>query len=140
MRGAQGESIEAVRPWDDLEVVVDYVASERVEQPHVSFGISDERIDAFTVATTLVDGQRPEAMEGEGRLRCIFHGLPLRPRTYDVWFSVRTSDGVSDVVGWQKIGSFRVAGEQDEDLRNITSVTHTRLFSPVIVRYSWRFE
>jgi hypothetical protein len=62
-------------------------------------------------------------------VECRFEHLPFRPRTYEVWCSVRHESGHGDLVEWQPLRRFRVVGD---DAR----ISMPR--APVLVPYGWR--
>lgn len=139
LHDSNGGPVTDILGGEDLTIDIGYVAHEQIRRPHVSIGISDGRIGALCLASTLIDNQCPEVLEGEGRLSCTFSALPLKPRTYDLWFSIRTPDGTADIIDWQRVGAFNVAEGQDAIPQGQSSMTHTRFYAPVSVPYSWRY-
>jgi hypothetical protein len=86
----------------------------------------------------LVDGQVPERLEGAGHVDCTFEALPLHPRTYEVWASVRGAAGFGDLVDWQRVALVRVTGDPAGAGRG--AVTHTLADAPVRMPYAWTIE
>jgi ABC-type polysaccharide/polyol phosphate transport system ATPase subunit len=112
-----------------------YVAARPVRGPIFSIGLSDGRHGCFALASMLVDGQTPERLEGSGYVDCRFANLPLQPRTYEIWGSVRGEAGFGDIVAWQRLRLFRVAGEVAGAGKS--AVTHSIEDAPVRLPYRW---
>ena len=112
-----------------------YRSAERIQKPIFSVGLSDGRFGCFTLASMLVDGQAPDMIEGEGYIDCTFADLPLHPRTYELWGSVRGHAGFGDLVDWQRLRLFRVEGEIEGIGKG--AVTHSMADAPVRLPYRW---
>jgi hypothetical protein len=83
----------------------------------------------------LVDGDVPDVITGEGHVDCVFADVPLQPRVYEIWGSVRGAAGFGDLVDWQRLGLFRVHGDVLE--RGRSAVTHSLEDAPVRIPYRW---
>jgi hypothetical protein len=60
-----------------------------------------------------IDGEVPEVLNGAGYVECHFEPFPFRPRVYELWGGVRTGTGVGELVEWQRLGVFRLAGSTE---------------------------
>jgi hypothetical protein len=85
----------------------------------------------------LIDGQAPRSIAGEGYIDCTFADLPLLPRVYELWGGVRHGAGFGDVVDWQRLRFFRVAG--DVVGGGPAAVSHSLANAPVRLPYEWGF-
>jgi len=94
---------------DDLEIRLHLRALQPLSYPHVSIGISDGRPGNLALCSMLVDGGAPEILEGSAVVSCKLRSIPLLPRVYHLWASVRSEHAYGDVFDWQSVGSFRVA-------------------------------
>ena len=72
-------------------------------------GISDDRPGNLALCSMLVDGGAPAVLDGHAVVSCKLHSIPLFPRVYHLWASVRSEHGYGDVFDWQSVGSFRIA-------------------------------
>ena len=94
---------------DDVEIRLHLRALQPLSYPHVSIGISDGRPGNLALCSMLVDGGAPEILEGRAVVSCKLRSIPLLPRVYHLWASVRSEHGYGDVFDWQPVGTFRVA-------------------------------
>ena len=125
---------------DSLVVELQYKSTCRIEQPHFTLGITDGRGWNIFLASMLTDGMTPEAIQGEGVLQCVFEHLPLLPKVYEIWGSVRGKEGLGDIIDWQLFGAFRVEDEGEPTGSQVEAkarITHTRADAPCFVPYQW---
>jgi hypothetical protein len=133
--GADGEEKYAFATGDDVEVRLRVRAKTPIVRPHFSIGITDGRAGNLILASMLVDGGAPERLEGEAEVRCCLHQVPLLPRVYQLWCSVRGEHAFGDLLDWQPIGSFRIA-EAPASMGPLAS-SHTSSDGPVHVDHDW---
>jgi hypothetical protein len=133
---ASGSEVGEVASGHRATIRLHYRAPGPIRNPIFSIGLSDGRTGCFALATMLVDGEVPDVIEGEGHVDCTFAGLPLHPRAYEVWGSVRGEAGFGDLVGWQRLGRFRVVGGAEG--RGKGSVAHSLSDAPVKIPYEWK--
>jgi ABC-type polysaccharide/polyol phosphate transport system ATPase subunit len=134
---ASGRQVVEVGSDERMTVRLHYRAAEPIEGPIFSVGLGDARIGVFSLASMLVDGETPERLHGNGTVDCEFESLPLYPRTYEVWVSVRAPAGYGDLVDWQRMALVRVVGEVAGKGRG--AVFHSLADAPVKIPYRWRF-
>jgi homopolymeric O-antigen transport system ATP-binding protein len=130
-----GEEKFAFRTGDDLEVRLLFRAPESIRRPHVSIGITDGRPGNLVLCSMLVDGGAPETVVGDTEFACRLRRLPLLPRVYELWCSVRSEHALGDLFDWQPIGTFRIA-ESDAGV-GPAAQAHTATDGPVFVEHEW---
>ena len=132
-----GREVEEVAAGRPMTVRLHFRASTPIEGPIFEVGLNDGRIGPFALASMLIDGQSPSSISGEGYVDCTFDDLPLLPRVYELWGGVRGSSGFGDLVDWQRLRFFRVAGEVDGG--GPAAVSHSLTNAPVRLPYRWGF-
>jgi hypothetical protein len=135
LHDAEGHEVTAVQADGAMTVRLHYHAPAPVSGPIFSIGLSDPGLGLLTLASMLIDGQSPDGIVGEGHLDCTFERLPLRPRTYEIWGSVRGEAGFGDIVDWQRLRRFQVVG--DSLAAGKSAVSHSKLYAPVTIPYHW---
>jgi hypothetical protein len=129
--GSRIDELVAGRP---MMVRLHYRAMKPIRKPMFSVGLSDGRTGCIFIASMLVDGKTPSLISGSGYVDCVFEDLPLLPRTYEVWGSVRGEAGFGDLVDWQRLRLVRVRGEISG---NGVSAVSSIEWAPVKVPYHW---
>jgi lipopolysaccharide transport system ATP-binding protein len=137
LKNDRGEESSQFRPGEDLIVEINYDAQKRLEQPYVVLGVQGINGSCFT-ANMLLDGQRPEALAGTGKLACRFKSLPLFPQSYAVKMSVRTKNGNDMIVNYQEVTYFSVVGDLAEYGYKGEFLSRASHSTPVVVPYEWR--
>jgi lipopolysaccharide transport system ATP-binding protein len=95
----------------DIEVRIHYKASRRIIKPFFWLVIQGRYGPVFG-ANMLLDGQNPEAIEGEGTISCRFSSVPLLPQTYTVRMGVRSHGGKGDdLFERQEVAVFHTTGD-----------------------------
>jgi ABC-type polysaccharide/polyol phosphate transport system ATPase subunit len=138
LHDAGGNEVSEVPSGQPMTVRLHYHAREPIPSPIFSVGLSDGRIGCFTLASMLVDGATPDVIAGTGHIDCAFADLPLRPRTYELWGSVRGEAGWGEIVDWQRLRIFRVTGDVAGAGKG--SLAHSMDDAPVVIPYSWRIN
>ena len=125
---------------DSLTVELRYKAAHRIKKPHFVLGVTDGRGWNIFMASMLADGMAPEFIEGEGAVKCMFNHLPLLPKVYEIWGSVRGEEGLGELIDWQMFGAFRIGEEKRPTALEPVgkaSITHLRAEAPCFVPYQW---
>jgi lipopolysaccharide transport system ATP-binding protein len=91
-----------------------FTALQRVRDPAVSVGISDERPGSLVFSSTLENVAVPAAVAGAFEVSCRFPSLPLKPHVYQVWLAVHASDPPGDALDWQPVGTIVVKAPRDD--------------------------
>jgi lipopolysaccharide transport system ATP-binding protein len=110
LKNSRGESAGEFLPGEDLIVEISYDAQKRVEQPYITIGVDGFYSSLFT-ANMLLDGHRPNSLEGIGRISCRFRSLPLLPQSYTVKMRIHAKNGIDAIINYQDVGHFRVVGD-----------------------------
>jgi lipopolysaccharide transport system ATP-binding protein len=121
----------------DICVEVRYSARDRIEHPHFWIGIGED--SSIFGAINLLDGGAPGAIEGRGRLRCLFRNVTILPRFYNVFLGVQDETTVSDLVSARTVAHLEVTGEADEiGFDHETATAVLRSCAPVVFPYEWQ--
>jgi lipopolysaccharide transport system ATP-binding protein len=136
--GADGAERYAFRTGDEVEVRLHFRTSVPLKRPHVSIGITDGRPGNLVLCSMLVDGGAPEELNGETVVSCSLRSIPLLPRVYQLWCSVRSEWAYGDVFDWQQVGAFRVS--EADGLVGPAARAHASTDAPVYVAHTWRVE
>ncbi len=121
--GTKSSSDNSFYPYDDVKVIIDYYAKNRIVKPNFVITINLLGALRVLVSNTKVDNVSPEYIEGKGRVECIFPKVPLLPNQYNVdvyikddehgiFFDVRkNAAGFSIKVPVNQGLSYRVSGD-----------------------------
>jgi len=137
LRNDRGEEINQFRPGDDLAVEISYDAKRRIEKPIIALGVLGINGSCFT-SNMLLDGHRPEFLEGAGQVTCTFKSIPLLPQSYIVKMIVRAENVKDLIVPYQEVAYFSVVGDLAEYGYKGEFVTWAPHSTPVVVPYEWR--
>jgi hypothetical protein len=83
----------------------------------------------------LVDGGAPERIDGAVTISCRLHSVPLLPRVYQLYCSVRSEQAFGDVFDWQPVGNFRMEGSVQG--AGPAAQAHLSTDGPVHVQHEW---
>jgi len=126
------------RTGEEIEIRLKVHAQVPISQPFFSIGIGDGRPGNLILCSMLVDGHTPEIIEGPSVVSCRIRRLPLLPRVYQTWCSVRTGYAYGDIFDWQIVGSFRIS-EGPSSADGPGAVSHTGTDAPIHVDYDWQW-
>jgi hypothetical protein len=132
---SQGQERYAFRTGEDVEVRLRFHSPSELERPYVSIGITDGRPGGLILCSMLVDGGAPDSIQGQTVVLCRLRSVPLLPRVYELWCSVRSARGYGDLFDWQQIGAFRVV--EAPGLIGPAALAHTATDGPVYVAHEW---
>lgn len=135
-----GEETRDFRYREDLRVYLAYACRERLVRPAFTLTVRGGEGRIFQ-ASMLLEGTRPDCLEGSGEVECTFRGIPLAPGSYHIVGSVRAEDGVGYLMLPRVVGYFTVAA--DLSTYGWTSETAPACLpevAPVIVPHEWRFH
>ncbi|MDX6464553.1 MAG: lipopolysaccharide transport system ATP-binding protein [Acidobacteriaceae bacterium] len=137
LRNRRGQECLEFRPGDDLVVEISYGAQRRIEKPILALGVLGATGSCFT-SNMLLDGHRPEFLEGSGQIRCTFKSIPLLPQNYTVKMSIR-ADSVNDlIIPYQDVAGFNVVGNLADYGYKGDFLQFARHSTPVVVPYEWQ--
>lgn len=138
-KNSRGENTQNFSTADDLIVEIKYYAKSRYEKPFFWIGVRSQFGSLFG-SNMLIDGKRPEFVEGDGVICCRFKKLPLLPQTYSVSLGVRDKDGREILTQTKEAGFFNIVSNVS-DLDSVESeyaeIISTNS-SPVLVNYEWQ--
>ena len=137
LKKANGELSSQFRPGDDLVVDISYDAQKRIERPIIALGVLGLNGSCFT-ANMLLDGHRPDVLEGPGQITCKFKSIPLLPQSYTVKMIVRSANVKDLIVTYQDVAYFNVVGDLAEYGYKGDFLTYAIHSTPVVVPYEWR--
>lgn len=138
---AKGVERDTFASGEAIIVVIHYEAETFIARPHFCLTIANPGGRQLLIgANMLVDGQAPASICGLGCIKCRFAALPLMPRAYELWGEVWHEDRTRPLVGWQRLGTFRlVEAETHKHRTGPVSVRHLRADAPVRVPYTWEY-
>jgi lipopolysaccharide transport system ATP-binding protein len=149
MHGAHGLAIEKVTlkndggvearqfcPGEDLIVEIEFNAQKCLEMPYLILIVQSKRGNCFT-ANMLLDGRRPDCLEGKGTISCRFKSLPLLPQRYSVRMAIRAKDGKDMILDELEVGSFSVDANLEEYGYCGNYLSLASVSTPVVVPYEW---
>jgi lipopolysaccharide transport system ATP-binding protein len=138
LRNDRGQESYQFRPGDDLVVEISYDALKRIEKPILAIGVLGVKGACFT-SNMLLDGHRPDFLEGSGQITCTFKSIPLLPQNYTVKMIVRSANVKDFIVEYQEVAAFKVVGNLAEYGYKGDFLTYACNSTPVVVPYEWRF-
>jgi lipopolysaccharide transport system ATP-binding protein len=137
LRNNRGEESSQFCPGDDLVVEITYDAQKRIEKPIIALGVLGINGSCFT-SNMLLDGHRPDFLEGAGQITCIFRSIPLLPQSYTVKMIVRAANIKDQIITYQEVAYFRVVADLAEYGYKGEFLAFARHSTPVVVPYEWR--
>jgi lipopolysaccharide transport system ATP-binding protein len=137
LKNDRGEESNQFRPGDDLVVEISYAAQKRIERPVLALGVLGINGSCFT-SNMLLDGHRPDALEGAGQITCTFRSIPLLPQSYTVKMIIRAATVKDLIVQYQDVAYFTVVGDLAEYGYKGEFLTYAPHSTSVVVPYEWR--
>jgi ABC-type polysaccharide/polyol phosphate transport system ATPase subunit len=106
-----GQETQSFTPGDDIGIEIDFFAKDHYQRPYFLLAIEGRQGRLFS-ANMYLDGQQPDAIQGEGTIRCTFKNVPLLPQqSYAVQLAIRDSaPGLKSLFNVQDIANFEVFG------------------------------
>jgi lipopolysaccharide transport system ATP-binding protein len=135
LRNSRSEETSQFHPGEDLIVDIDYLANQRIEQPHVILAVFGINGSCFT-ANMLLDGCRPEVLNGAGRISCRFKAIPLLPQNYSIRMSIRTKNA-DMIIEYQEVAHFSIVGNLADYGYRGAFLSRSSTSTPVVVPYEW---
>jgi lipopolysaccharide transport system ATP-binding protein len=137
LKNQQGQECGHFRPGEDLVVEIRYEAQKRVDRPIFALGVLGANGSCFT-SNMLLDGHRPEFLEGCGQLTCTFRSIPLLPQDYTVKMSIRAQNVSDKIIPYQDVARLTVVGDLSDYGYKGEFLQWARSSTPVVVPYEWR--
>lgn len=124
-------------PGEDLVVEISYWAEKRIDNPIIALGVVGANGSCFT-SNMLLDGHRPDYLEGEGSMACTFRSIPLLPQNYSIKLRLQAANPGDVIIPYQEVAYFSVAGDLAEYGYQGEFWKWARYSTPVVVPYEWR--
>ena len=137
LRNSWGEEVNQFRPGDDLVVEVSYDAQKRIHRPILSVNVVGTNGTCFT-SNMLLDGSRPEFLEGAGKITCTFKSIPLLPQSYTVKLALKAENIIDVIISYREVALFNVVGDLAEYGYRGEFLMWASRSTPVVVPYEWR--
>jgi lipopolysaccharide transport system ATP-binding protein len=137
LKNTLGEESSQFRPGDDLVVEISYEAQQRIQRPIIALGIVGANGTCFT-SNMLLDGNRPDFLEGTGQITCTFRSIPLLPQSYAVKMLVRAANVTDFIITYREVALFNVVGDLAQYGYTGDFLTWASRSTPVVVPYEWR--
>ncbi len=137
LKNGRGKECAVFSPGEDLIVEISYSAKTRIDQPILALGVIGANGSCFT-ANMLLDGHRPEYIEGSGRIRCTFRSIPLLPQDFSVKLRVQGADPATVIIPYQDVAYFSVAADLAAYGYKGEAWRWARFSTPVVVPYEWQ--
>jgi lipopolysaccharide transport system ATP-binding protein len=131
-----GQETRQFRPGEDLIVEISYSSPSRIELPYFLVIVEGIHGKCFT-ASMLLDGMRPEALEGAGRISCRFKSIPLLPQHYSISLSIREKLNQSEIWTCKDAISFTVQTDLKHYGYKGDYLTHAPRSTSVVIPYVW---
>ncbi len=137
LKNAEGNVTSQFAPGEDLVIEIGFEATRRLEKPYIVIVINNLYGPCFA-ANMQLDGRRPVAFEGSGRMSCRFKAIPLLPQPYTVNLAIRSGNGRDWILPSQEVAAFTVAAPL-EDYGFQSEVIHRFAGGaiPVLIPYEW---
>jgi lipopolysaccharide transport system ATP-binding protein len=136
LRNDVGKETSQFCPGDDLIVEISYDANKCIEKPIIALGVLGVNGSCFT-SNMLLDGHRPDSLNGPGKITCTFRAIPLLPQSYTVKMIIRAANGKDLIVNYQEVAGFSVVGDLAEYGYKGEFLAYARDSTPVVVPYEW---
>jgi lipopolysaccharide transport system ATP-binding protein len=136
LRDGSGNQTTQFSPGGDMIVEIHYCAARPLEKPYITIAIHGVNGSCFT-ANMMLDGNRPDVLEGEGKIACCFKSLPIFPQSYSVKMCIRTKDGNDRVLDYSDVAFFNVIGDLADYGFRGEFVSRASTSTSVVVPYEW---
>jgi lipopolysaccharide transport system ATP-binding protein len=137
LKNNRGKESSQFCPGEDLTVEISYDAQRCIEKPIIALGVLGTNGSCFT-SNMLLDGHRPECLDGVGRITCTFRSIPLLPQNYTVKMIIRAANVSDLIVTYQEVASFTVVGDLAEYGYKGEFLAYALHSTPVVIPYEWQ--
>jgi lipopolysaccharide transport system ATP-binding protein len=137
LRDGKGEVTTNFRIGSSLRVEVHFHARSRINKPYFWIAVLSQYGSLFG-ANMLLDGVRPDHVEGKGVITCLFRKVALLPQTYTVRMGVRGEDGATILMKTEDVALFNVIGNARElGFYGEVANSFVGQSAPMLVPYEW---
>ncbi len=120
---------------EPLEIRFHVFAEQALARPWFSVGVSDGRPGALVLCSMLEGHDGFDLERGRHVVTCRVGPLPLGPRVYELYASVREEVGAADLLDWSHVGAIRVTLPVESV--GPSAVTAPWMYGPVRVGHCW---
>jgi len=139
LRRASGEETTTFNPGDPITIEIRFFARKRIVKPYMWISVSGQTGPLFA-ANMFIDGQRPEALEGEAVITCAFKSVPLLPQSYTISMAMRDHTRSNCLFEPQELTMFHVVGKlADYGMAGERADIMGQNSIPLVIPYEWRF-
>lgn len=136
LKNEEGQETREFCPGEDLIVEIAFDAQVRLEKPYFVLIIQGKRGNCFT-ANMLLDGHRPEFINGKGLISCRFKSIPLLPQRYTIQLAINASNGKDALMDCEDMGSFVVKADLADYGYKGEFQTRVSESTSVVIPYQW---
>jgi lipopolysaccharide transport system ATP-binding protein len=137
LKDEKGREVSVFSPGEDLNVEISYCAEKRIDKPIIALGVIGINGPCFT-SNMLLDGHRPNFIEGAGKITCKFRSVPLLPQNYSVKLRIQAADPAEIIIPYQEVAYFSVTGDLADYGYQGEFLKWARHSTSVVVPYEWR--
>jgi len=123
---------------ESLEVRFHVTTEVPLSRPWFSVGLTDGRPGALVLCSMLEGHHGFDLAPGRHVVRCKMGPLPLGPRVYELYASVREGVGAADILDWSPVGAVRVS--LPDSTAGPSAITAAWLYGPVRVAHCWDLD
>jgi len=138
VQSVDGEERYRFESGEPIEIQLHVLAREFTPGVWFSVGISDGRAGALILCSMLDGDVGIDLSPGRHLVTCRLASLPLSPRTYEIWLSVRDRAAAADLIEWGTVGAIRVRPWKAAE--GPSAMTAPWLYAPVRVAHEWILE
>jgi len=137
LKNDRGRETRQFCPGEDLVVEIAFDAKKHVEKPYFQLVVKGNKGNCFT-ANMLLDGHRPDYLEGKGLVSCRFKAIPLLPQRYTVIMAIKASNGKDAIMDYSELASFIVTADLVEHGFKGDFLTRVSEATSVVIPYEWQ--
>src|SRR2546425_3134278 len=123
---------------EPIEIRFHVFAEQMLSRPWFSVGLSDGRPGTLVLCSMLEGHEGFDLAPGRHVITCRTGPLPLGPRVYELYASVREGVGAADLLDWSPVGAIRVS--LAESPVGPTALTAPWMWGPVRVGHRWSLD
>ena len=123
---------------EPIEIRFHVFAEQMLSRPWFSVGVSDGRPGTLVLCSMLEGHEGFDLAPGRHVITCRTGPLPLGPRVYELYASVREGVGAADLLDWSPVGAIRVS--LAESPVGPTALTAPWMWGPVRVGHRWSLD
>jgi hypothetical protein len=135
VHGDSGIEQYAFTTGDQIEIRFHVRADRPIPSPFFSIGLSAGGPGTVVLLSMLDRGGSFDLPVGRHVVTCRTAAMPMGPRPFELWTSVRGSAGLGDLIDWSHVGDIRFL--PDAKTSGPNAISAARLYSPVVIDNEW---